>query len=274
MKKQLKRFSAFGFILFYSIIFQTLNLAQADKMKLDSLKIAIQEKFNSTEGTFAIAFEDLSADDNKLYINAHENFHAASTMKTPVMMEVFKQASMSKISLDDSILVENKFKSIVDSSEYSMSIGRDSGDGLYEYLGKNRTILELTYSMITVSSNLATNILIDLVKAENVMKTLKEIGANDIKVLRGVEDMKAYDLGLNNTTTAADLALVLKTIEMKKFLREDYCEKMLDILKTQKFSDLIPKLLPKDIIVAHKTGLITGVRAHLKQTTNSMKLQS
>ena len=113
--------------------------------------------------------------------------------------------------------------------------------------------------MITVSSNLATNILIDLVDAKNVMKTMHQIGANDIKVLRGVEDMKAFDLGMNNTTTAYDLMLIFKAIANHEILSDTSCVDMIDILMHQKFNERIPANLPEDVKVAHKTGSITGV---------------
>ncbi len=218
----------------------------------------IQTEFDSTKGDFALAFISLSENDS-LFINEKENFHAASTMKTPVMIEVFKQAAEGKFHLDDSIIVKNEFKSIVDGSHYSMDIADDGGEQLYEFIGKKRTIRQLVYSMITVSSNLATNILIDLVGAKNVMATMKKIGANDIQVLRGVEDIKAFDKGLNNTTTAYDLMLIFKKIAEGKIVSQKACGEMVDILLDQKFNQKIPALLPPEVKVAHKTGSITGV---------------
>lgn len=226
---------------------------------LAQLKEKIIEKLNKTLGDFALAFKSLDNDSLQILINEKENFHAASTMKTPVMIEVFKQANEGKFSLDDSITVKNEFKSIVDSSKYSMNLSEDSGEDLYHFIGKKRTIRQLVYNMITVSSNLATNTLIDIVGAKNVMKTMKSIGANDIKVLRGVEDIKAFDLGLNNTTTAYDLMLIFENIAEGKIVSKKACAEMIDILLDQKINERIPALLPKKIKVAHKTGSITGV---------------
>ncbi len=220
----------------------------------------IKNVFDSEKGDFAVAFQDLSSADNHVFINEKENFHAASTMKTPVMIEVFKQAYQGNFNLSDSLPVKNEFKSIVDSSLYSMDINEDSGEGLYKFIGQNKSIRDLVYNMITVSSNLATNILIQLVGADNVMKTMKSIGANDIKVLRGVEDMKAYNLGLNNTTTAFDLMIIFKHIAEGKVVSPDACRQMVDILLHQKFNEEIPAFLPAGVKVAHKTGSITGVQ--------------
>ena len=96
----------------------------------------IQNNFNKVEGNFALAFIMIDDTENSILINEKEMFHAASTMKTPVMIEAFKQDEKGIISLQDSLLVKNSFKSIVDSSEYSMDINRDSGDKAYAMIGK------------------------------------------------------------------------------------------------------------------------------------------
>src|SRR5690606_17484986 len=227
------------------------ELVQLEK-QLDSLL--------ATEiGEFAIAFRDIGDADKYIFINEHENFHAASTMKTPVMLEVFKQVMQGKYKLSDSLLVKNEFKSIVDGSSYSMDISRDGGEQLYEQTGTRRSIEDLVTAMIIYSSNLATNIVIELVDAKNVNVTLRQLGAKNINVLRGVEDMKAYEAGLNNSTTAYDLMLVMEAIGGGKAVDEASSHKMIDILLMQKDRSMIPLLLPGQIKVANKTGMITGV---------------
>ena len=236
-----------------------LNHIFAQKLTIENLKSAIEAKLKTVEGQFAVAFKDLQTGET-LFINEKENFHAASTMKTPVMIEVFKQAKAGKFKLSDSILVKNEFKSIVDGSPYSMDIADDSGDGLYKMIGKKMTIYDLTYQMIIVSSNLATNILIDLVDARNANESMRKLGAKDIQVLRGVEDQKAFEKGLNNTTTAYDLMLIFEKIAQNKVIDKQSCEEMRKILFDQKFNEIIPDKLPKIVKVAHKTGSITGVQ--------------
>lgn len=231
----------------------------AQKPTLESIKSAIEAKLKTVEGEFAVAFKDLQTG-KTLFINEKENFHAASTMKTPVMIEVYKQAKAGKFKLTDSILVKNEFKSIVDGSPYSMDIADDSGDGMYKMIGKKMTIYDLTYQMIIVSSNLATNILIDLVDAKNANQSMRALGAKDIQVLRGVEDQKAFDKGLSNTTTAYDLMVIFEKIAQNKVIGKKSCEEMRKILFDQKFNEIIPEKLPKTVKVAHKTGSITGVQ--------------
>src|SRR6185369_10758259 len=86
---------------------------------LHKLRRDVNEVLSKQQGVFAVAFKDLSTG-KQLLINEQEVFHAASTMKTPVLIEVYKQAAAGKLSLSDSILIKNEFKSIADSSMYSL----------------------------------------------------------------------------------------------------------------------------------------------------------
>lgn len=233
--------------------------AFSQKPSIEILKDSILAKLATVEGTFGVAFKDLQTNQT-LFINEKESFHAASTMKTPIMIEVFKQAKAKKFKLTDSILVKNDFKSIVDGTSFSLDISDDSADGMYKKIGQKMTIYDLTYQMIIVSSNLATNILIDLVDAKKANATMRQFGAKDIQVLRGVEDNKAFRLNMNNSVTAYDLQLIFEKIAKKEAIDKAASEAMIGILFDQKFNEIIPAKLPKEVKVAHKTGSITGVQ--------------
>lgn len=226
---------------------------------LSALKEKLEKEIQVSKGIFAVAFKEIGNDENQFAINGEEVFHAASTMKTPVMVEVFKQSLAGKFSLQDSLLVKNEFKSIVDGSSYSLDVKDDGDDKIYFLIGQKRMIYDLIYDMITVSSNLATNLLIEFVGPENVTQTMKEYGLEKIKVLRGVEDLKAYELGWNNTVTADDLMKLYELIATHQILSKQICEEMIKILLDQKFKDKIPKYLPENVKVAHKTGSISKV---------------
>ena len=236
------------------------HAGQKSDMEIKLLKKSVQARLDSclSHAVFSVAFKNLDTGE-EILINEHENFHAASTMKTPVMVEVFKQAAAGNFSLGDSIVIKNRFKSIVDSSEYSLNSGDDSQTDLYNKVGTKSTIYDLMYQMIILSSNLATNIIIDLVDAIKVNQTMHDLGAKNIRVLRGVEDQKAYEDGLNNTTTALDQLIIYEKIALGKIVNRPACEKMIDILDDQKLNSIIPSKLPIHTRVAHKTGNITGV---------------
>ena len=122
-----------------------------------------------------------------------------------------------------------------------------------------RELLEL---MITRSSNLATNLLIERVGAARAQASARGLGAWSIQVLRGVEDGKAYRAGLNNTTTARDLGALLAAIAQDRAASPSSCEEMLRILGWQEFNEGIPVGVPPGTRVAHKTGWIGEVVYH------------
>ncbi|MBB6326638.1 beta-lactamase class A [Algoriphagus iocasae] len=250
--------SHFSKITFFIAFVLLISCQEKTKVEED-FRTNVLSQIDSIQGDVAVAYINLSNPSDTLLINSEEEFHAASTMKVPVMIELFKQQQEGKINLNDSILLKNEFKSIVDSSLYSMDVGDDSDDVIYSKIGTTVALKDLMYSMITVSSNLATNVLIELVGAKNVTASMRDLGANDIQVLRGVEDQKAYDLGLSNSTTAMDLMMIMKAIAEEKAGTKEDCDQMISILKDQQFNEIIPAQLPNDVSVAHKTGSITGV---------------
>jgi len=246
------------FFLPIVILLAAFTVNAQSKHSMNQLKRKINHILSQQKGTFAVAFKDLSTG-KELLINEQENFHAASTMKTPVMIEVFKQATEGKFSLNDSVVIKNSFKSIVDSSEYSLDSTNDSESEIYRHVGEKRTLYDLMYQMIIASSNLSTNLIIGLVDAKKVTQTMREMGAKRIMVLRGVEDNKAYEKGLNNTTTAYDLMLIFEKIAEGKAVDKSSSDQMIKILLDQEHNQIIPAELPKNVKVAHKTGSITGV---------------
>jgi beta-lactamase class A len=245
--------------IFLSILFFAAISCDDNSKSIDTLKTSIENQISKIEGDVAVDFFDLSDISNQVLINTDEQFHAASTMKVPVMIELYKQQSEGKLNLNDSILLKNEFKSIVDGSSYKMDIGVDSDDVIYSKIGTQQKMYDLIYSMIILSSNLATNVLIEVVDAKKTTATMRTLGADKIEVLRGVEDIKAFRKGLSNSTTANDLLMIMKAIATGKAGTKEDSDKMIDILKDQKWNDMIPKYLPKGVEVAHKTGSITGV---------------
>jgi len=118
---------------------------------------------------------------------------------------------------------------------------------------------DLARLMITWSSNFATNLLVDQLGAPQIQATARRLGADSIVVLRGVEDQKAFDRGLSNTTTARDLAVLLAAIAEGRAASDSSTAIMLDILTHQEFREGIPAGLPQGTRVASKTGGITGI---------------
>ena len=224
-----------------------------------ALRDSILTRIAASPGsTVAVSYFDLETGQS-VSINEDSVFHAASTMKIPVMIEVLRRAQSGSFSLDQGILLVNQFASIVDGSPYSLDPGEDGDSALYQRIGERVPVRDLMRRMITRSSNLATNQLIALTGAHNVTATARTLGAGSIQVLRGVEDQKAFDRGMINTTTSADLAVLLLAIERGQVLSPASSAEMREILLAQEFNAKIPAGLPPGTRVAHKTGEIVAV---------------
>lgn len=233
-----------------------LATAQSRDSTLDKIQARIQLEPGAQVG---LAYIDLGlGSSDTLFLNADTSFHAASTMKVPVMIELFRRASTGSFGMSQQLMIVNQFASIVDGSAYALDQGSDSDSTLYHRVGGRVSVDTLLRLMITRSSNLATNTLIALVGAEDVNRTMRSLGARRIQVLRGVEDGKAFDRGLINTTTARDLAIILRAIEEGKAGSPEATSEMRQILLAQEFNEKIPAGLPAGIPVAHKTGEITA----------------
>jgi len=206
-------------------------------------------------------YRNLSGADSIL-IGANLRMHAASTMKLPVMIQIFRDADAGLLALDDSLTVHTAFPSLVPGAAFTVGREDDSDSTLYALVGRNRSVRDLLELMITRSSNLATNILIERVGASRAQASARSLGAWSIQVLRGVEDGAAYRAGLNNTTTARDLGVLLGAIATGRAASRAACDSMLAILGRQEFNEGIPVGLPPGTHVAHKTGWIGGVVYH------------
>jgi beta-lactamase class A len=226
-----------------------------------SLGARVEEIALRSRANIAVAYMHLGTGAS-YFRDETTSYHAASTMKVPLMMALFAAVESGQMRLDQPIQVRNEFQSIVDGSVFSLDPKEDGDPDLYQALGGTRTLEELIRRMITRSSNLATNLLIEKIGAPTVSDLMRRIGAYDIAVLRGVEDEKAFRAGLNNRVTAKDLALALRALlpdaEDPLFSAASR-EKMIEILKAQEFNEKIPAGLPKGTPVAHKTGDITGI---------------
>jgi len=248
---------AFLFILLasWSLVISNSALASGDS---ESLRKALESEINASGAVVSLAFKDLETG-KTVFIGEKEMVHAASTMKVAVMIEVFRQAENEKFRLDDLLPLKNEFYSLVDGSPFSLNKEDDSDKDIYALIGREMSIRELVERMITVSSNLATNILVELVQAKNVMSALQELGIRRMQVLRGVEDSLAYEKGLNNQTDAYDLMLVMEAIAEGKAASEASCQEMIRILMQQTFRAGIPAGVPGTTPVGNKTGSIAGM---------------
>lgn len=222
-----------------------------------TLRRALEARIAAVPGAeVSLVYRPLDGKGAPLELRGGVLFHAASTMKLPVLLELFRRAEQGALSLDQPLLLVNRFQSIVDGSDYALSPADDSDAELYQRIGAAVPLRELAERMITRSSNLATNALVGLLGAARIQQTARALGAKTIEIRRGVEDQKAFDRGLTNRTSARDLAALLEAIEAGRAASPAGCRAVLAILRAQQFNEEIPAGLPPHTKVAHKTGSI------------------
>ena len=234
---------------------------QADDARLAAALPALTAAIQKSGAEVGIAFRTLDGRSEWL-LHADEPFHAASTMKVPVLIELYRQVQQGRVRLDDPLPVKNEFHSLVDGSPYTLDPGDDSEQELYHAVGstRTRTLAQLDELMITVSSNLATTLLIEKLGIDNIRAGVHTLGADGMNVLRGVEDTKAFEKGLNNTTTARGLLVLMEAIAQGRAVDATASKQMIEVLERQTFNDRIPAGLPPGTRVAHKTGEITKIQ--------------
>jgi len=237
---------------------QAQNPKPAEPPSFPARRLAALKIIGESGAEVSVAYRRLDGAEEWMH-EADRVYHAASTMKVAIMVDLFRQEAEGRLHLSDTVEVRNEFKSVVDGSPYSMDLGEDSDDTVYKSVGQAMTLEALNTQMITVSSNFATNLLIDRLGVENVRSTVAALGAYGLEVRRGVEDQKAFDRGIINETSARGLFVLLSAIARGAAVSKGASERMVEVLAGQKFNDGIPKGLREGTRVAHKTGTITRV---------------
>ena len=193
---------------------------------------------------------------SEFQLNSDRRFHAASTIKVAVLLALFRAIDEGRVQLDDSLHVRNRFHSAADGAPFRLESESDGHPQLYRLVGRTARISELADVMITSSSNLATNLLLDFVSVDHAIDVLRQAGVSGVDLKRGVDDEKAFQSGLNNETTAqgmVDLFAVLRG----EFLSKTSRDAAIAILLRQRFDSMIPARLPSHVTAAHKTGEIS-----------------
>jgi beta-lactamase class A len=221
-------------------------------------QIAEIEK-DSGAKAIAVALHDLETG-FELHYHADRWFHAASTIKVPILLGAFAAIDRGDLLPHSRVHVRNRFLSVVEDIPFRVESGRDANSAVHNAIGKMMRVDELAYHMITTSSNLATNLLLGGIGVAAVNATLRELDVEDgIELKRGVEDELAFEKGINNMVTAVGLLRSLVMLAEGKAFSPALSRRMMDILHGQEFNQGIPALLPKGARVAHKTGEISSI---------------
>jgi len=183
-------------------------------------------------------------------------FHAASTIKVAVLLALFRAVDEGKVRLDDSLHVRNRFFSAANGYPFQLNRDSDAMPELYQVIGQTAKISALAEGMISASSNLATNLLLDFVGVAYARNVLRDAQVEGVELRRGVEDHAAHEKGVNNEATADGLMTLLSALR-GDFLTSKSKDQAIRILLAQRFNSMIPAGVPPHAAVAHKTGEIS-----------------
>jgi beta-lactamase class A len=192
-------------------------------------------------------------------LNADRWFHAASTIKLAVLVALFATIDREGLTGHARAHVRNQFTGLADGRYFRVEADRDGNSRVHQHVGRTMRVEDLARHMITTSSNLATNVLVELLGPEAIRAVLTGLGITGIDFVRGVEDERAWAAGMNNRVTASGLLDLLCLIAEERAISGDACRQMLEVLHDQRFVSGIPAGLPDEARVANKTGEISTV---------------
>ncbi len=173
--------------------------------------------------------------------NAARSMPAASTIKLPVMVEVFAQLQSGRFDLQRRVTLEAGDK--------------DYGSGVLCDLpvGTTYPVSDLLEKMIDISDNTATNMLIRLVGRRNINRRMAELGLERTH-LAGDVRTDGWSIRRTLRTSPADLVRLLSLMARGELVDEWSSNEMISILKADQINTLLPEPLPPDVAIAHKTG--------------------
>jgi len=224
---------------------------------------ALHARFDALERSSGARSLAVAVYDTETHASFHREadrwFHAASTIKVAILLGVYASIHRGLLLPVSRVHVRNRFLGAVDGAPFRVMSDRDANSEVHDAIGGMMRVADLSLHMIATSSNLATNLLLDLVGVDMVQRSLDELEIDGIDVRRGVEDERAFEHGINNRVTADGLVQLLRLIAEERAFSPELSREMLEILHAQEFRNGIPARLPRAVRVAHKTGEISTI---------------
>ena len=204
------------------------------------LRDSLRSLARSSDANVGIAVEDLATGAVTGY-NLNRSMPAASTIKIPVMIEVFRQMARGRFSLTHVMHLR------AGDRDYG------SGDLAYAPLGASVTVKELLSKMIDISDNTATNMLIRLVGRQRINRTMRELGLHHTVLTNDVRTA-SWDVRQELRSSPSDMVRLLALMAQRRLVDAWASGEMISILEQDEYNTLLPEPLPDDVPIAHKTG--------------------
>lgn len=195
-----------------------------------------------TNGSYGIVILNLKTGEY-YFQNETTTYESASLYKLWIMATAFEQIKNGRLRETDVLsqdldVLRMKFNIANPSGEIVDEENKDGGNRI------TFTVGDALMQMITISDNNAALLLSEKVRLASVANFLENQSFVSSRVGTGNEP----------TTSPLEVALFLKRLYEGKIVDIIYSKKMLDLLRWQKLNSKIPKYLPEDLIIAHKTA--------------------
>jgi beta-lactamase class A len=225
------------------------------------LRETVDDLANQVGATeIAVAFYDWETS-TSWSLRAERWFHAASTIKLAILLALVDAVAKERFEWESQLHVRNRFASRVDAEPYRIARDRDADSVVHAEVGKLMRVRDLAERMIVASSNLATNLLLDLLGVRETREALEKLGLQGIDVVRGVEDHRAHEAGIDNRVTADGLLALLRSLQEGRGIGADGAKQMIDVLSRQELQSATRLGLPESVRgrarVANKPGEIS-----------------
>lgn len=222
--------------------FESVLAAIEDKKNDNPIELIARKSLLDGSGEYGVVVKNLKTGQNYSY-NPEKEFQSASLYKLWVMGVAFQKIKNGQIS-ESEILTGNidAFDQILNETTPTPTATPSGEPTPTEEKKVSYSVSDAIEKMITVSDNYAALFVASRSGSFAVTNFLKEY------------EFENSNFRQPPKTTASDIALFFEKIYKGEIVDENYSAKMLDILKKQTLNDRIPKYLPDDIEVAHKTG--------------------
>jgi beta-lactamase class A len=228
------------FVISHPVVFAVSSIQNSPNQDWFDLQKQVQFQIDNFPGQCAILIKDLKKGWTIEY-QAELSFPSASLIKIPIMAALYEAWAEGQIHLEEKLSIQKRLKA------------SGSGTLKYEKPGTKITFQKLIYKMITESDNTATNILTDYFGLEYFDQRFKKLGLSKTSFSRMIMDLKKRNQGIENMTTAKDMAYLLEKIYNDQIIGS---KEMLSMLKQQKINDRLSATLPSQWEIGHKTGLM------------------